>query len=77
MKEGFIMLNKLSREELIELVTKIIECEGTEEEIDNMIEIVEKNTSCPDLIDLIYWNNHNLTSEQIIDTAMNYKPINI
>lgn len=71
------MLNKLSREELIELVTKIIECEGTEEEIDNMIEIVEKNTSCPDLNDLIYWNNHNLTPEQIIDTAMNYKPINI
>lgn len=71
------MLNKLSREELIELATKIIECEGTEEEIDNMIEIVEKNTSCPDLIDLIYWNDDNLTSEQIIDTAMNYKPINI
>ena len=35
------------------------------EEIDNMIEIVEKNTSCPDLIDLVYWNNHNLTSEHL------------
>ena len=29
----------MSREELIELVEKIMTCEGTEEEVDNMIEI--------------------------------------
>jgi hypothetical protein len=71
------MLNRLSREELIDLVTKIVECEGSEEEIDNMIEIVKRNVSYPNLSDLIYWSEDDLTPEQIIDTALNYKPIQL
>ncbi|PFD28154.1 hypothetical protein CN285_30080 [Bacillus cereus] len=52
---------KLTREELINLVSKIVECEGTEEEIDEMIEVVERNVSHPEVSDLIYWNDENLT----------------
>lgn len=36
------MNNKLSREELVDLVNKIIDCEGAEGEIDEMIELVKK-----------------------------------
>ena len=36
------MFKKLTREELINLVNKIVECEGSEEEIDEMIDMVKK-----------------------------------
>lgn len=32
----------MSKEELIELVEKIMKCEGTEEEVDNMIAVLKK-----------------------------------
>ncbi|HDR3651183.1 bacteriocin immunity protein [Bacillus sp. SM-B1] len=71
------MLKKLTREELINLVSKIVECEGTEEEIDEMIEVVERNVPHPEVSDLIYWNDEDLTPEQIVDIALAYKPIQL
>ena len=71
------MSDKLSREELIKLVSDIIECNGTENEIDEMMEVVEKNVPDPNVSDLIFWNDDNLTPEQIIDKAFEYKPIQL
>ncbi|MBS4839915.1 MULTISPECIES: bacteriocin immunity protein [Clostridium] len=71
------MSERLTREELINLVNKIIECEGSEEEIDEMIEVVKRNVPYPDISDLIYWSEEELTPEQIIDKALNYKPIQL
>ncbi|WP_044973122.1 bacteriocin immunity protein [Ruminococcus sp. HUN007] len=71
------MSDKLSREELIKLVSDIIECNGTEKEIDEMMEVVEKNVPDPNVSDLIFWNDDNLTPEQIIDKAFEYKPIQL
>ncbi|PEP80682.1 hypothetical protein CN581_14400 [Bacillus toyonensis] len=71
------MLKKLTREELIDLVSKIVDCEGAEEEIDEMIEVVEKNVPHPEVSDLIYWNDEDLTPEQIVDIALAYKPIQL
>ena len=67
------MFKKLTREELINLVNKIVECEGSEEEIDEMIDMVKKNVPYPDISDLIYWNEEELTPEQIVDKALEYK----
>ncbi|BBK78747.1 bacteriocin immunity protein [Clostridium butyricum] len=71
------MSKRLTREELIDLVNKIIECEGSEEEIDEMIEVVKRNVPYPDISDLIYWSEDELTPEEIIDKALNYKPIQL
>ena len=71
------MLKKLTREELINLVNRIVECEGSEEEIDEMIEVVKRNVPHPEISDLIYWNDEELTPEQIVDKALEYKPIQI
>ena len=71
------MSKRLTREELIDLVNKIIECEGSEDEIDEMIEVVKRNVPYPDISDLIYWSEDELTPEQIIDKALNYKPIQL
>ena len=71
------MLKKLTREELINLVNKIVECESSEEEIDEMIEVVKRNVPHPEISDLIYWNEEELTPEQIVDKALDYKPIQL
>ena len=71
------MLKKLTREELINLVNRIVDCEGSEEEIDEMIEVVKRNVPHPEISDLIYWNDEELTPEQIVDKALEYKPIQL
>ena len=71
------MFKKLTREELINLVNKIVECEGSEEDIDEMIDMVKKNVPYPDISDLIYWNEEELTPEQIVDKALEYKPMQL
>ncbi|WP_243526302.1 bacteriocin immunity protein [Bacillus pseudomycoides] len=71
------MFKKITKEELISLVRKLVECEGTEEEIDEMIEVVERNVPHPEVSDLLYWNDEELTPEQIVDIALAYKPIQL
>lgn len=41
-------------------VKKIMNSKETEEQIDNMIEILERNVSHPEVRDLIFWNEENL-----------------
>lgn len=65
----------MNRSELIDLVNKIKKCEGTEEKIDNMIELLEENVVYPDISDLIFYDEK--SSEEIVDIALAYKPIQL
>ena len=65
----------MDRTELIDLVSKIIKCEGTEEEIDNMILLLEENVVYPDISDLIFYDEK--SAEEIVDIALSYKPIQL
>ena len=65
----------MERTELIDLVNKIINCEGTEEEVDNMILLLEENIVYPDISDLIFYDEK--TAEEIVDIALAYKPIQL
>lgn len=71
------MADKLSREELIKLVEKMCNGEGSDDEISEWIELVEKSVPDPNVSDLIFWNDEGLTPEQIVDRALNYKPIKL
>ena len=64
----------MSKEDLIMLVEKIMKCDGTEEEIDGMIELLEKNVPDPEVSDLIFWGEER-TPQEIVEIALNYKPI--
>lgn len=64
---------KMSREELIILVKKIMDCEGTEQEIDEMTLLLMKNVVDPQVTNYIYYDNK--TPEEVVDTALAYKPI--
>ena len=63
----------MSREELIELVEKIMKCEGSEEEVDNMIYVLKKNVIDPEVTKYIFYEEN--TPEEVVDKALAYKPI--
>jgi len=65
----------MSREELIELVKKIATAQGTEEELDKMLELLKKNVPDPRVSNYIFYDE--LTPEQIVDKALAYRPIQL
>lgn len=66
----------MTREELIDLVKDIMNVKGkTEEQINALIDVLEKNVPHPAVSDLIYYDD--LTAEEIVDKALSYKPIQL
>ena len=71
------MVEKLTKKELVELVRKIAESEGTEEEIDQFIDVLEQNVPHPEVSDLIFYPEEEMTYEEIVEKALSYKPIQL
>jgi Colicin immunity protein / pyocin immunity protein. len=78
----------MTRDELIELGKKIVNCEGTEEEISLMIELFNKNVPHPKGAGLFFYpenfnfrkddiSKYNPTLEEVVDKALSYKPIQL
>lgn len=65
-------MNKI---ELIELVRKIKNCEGSEKEIDEMIKLLKKSIIYPEIDDLIFYTEK--SPEEIVEIAINYKAIQL
>jgi hypothetical protein len=70
------MENKLSKGELIELVKKICDPKLSDEEVSEYIDILQKNVPHPAPSDLIFWNDEELSPEEIVEIALNYKDRN-
>ena len=65
----------MERLSLIKLVNEIMLSTGTEEEVDNLVSLFLKNIADPNALDYIYSKEYEgLTSEQIVDKALSYKP---
>ncbi len=67
------MSKKLSKEELIELVNKICNPKVSDEEISGYIDILEDNVPHPAPSDLIFWNEEDLSAEEVVNIALTYK----
>ena len=65
----------MNKKELIDLINKIKDCEGTEAEIDDMITLLEKNVSYPEVSDLIFYSEK--SAEEIVDLALKFTAIQI
>lgn len=66
----------MTRKELIQLVEQILDVEKyTEDQLSEMLELLHRNVPHPAISDLIYYEN--LSSEEIVDKALNYKPIQL
>jgi Colicin immunity protein / pyocin immunity protein len=68
------MTSTLTQTELVELVTKIMECEGSEQEIDKWINTLKCNVTHPEISNLIFYpsGDKEYTPEEIVDIALNY-----
>jgi hypothetical protein len=66
-------LNKMSKEELVSLVKKIMNPELEDEVIGKYIDLLEENVPHPAPSDLIFWSDEEYTAEQIVEIALNYK----
>ena len=78
----------MTREELIELGYKIVNCKGTEEEQDKMYKLFSDNVPHPKGANLFYYpenynaRKHNIadynpTVEEVVDKALSYRPIQL
>ncbi|WP_202113074.1 bacteriocin immunity protein [Paenibacillus sp. MMS18-CY102] len=65
---------RLSKEELIEIVQKIMNAEGSEEELNRMMAIVERSVPHPNMSDLIFWGEEERSAEDIVEQALKYEP---
>lgn len=65
----------MSKSDLVKLVKRIMECEGSENEQDDLIELLEKNVEDPEISDYIFWPDKEMTPEEIVDKALTYRPI--
>ncbi|WP_342614459.1 bacteriocin immunity protein [Peribacillus frigoritolerans] len=67
------MSKKLSKEELVEVVNKICNPKLSDEEVSEYIEILEDNVPHPAPSDLIFWNDEDLSPEEVVEIALVYK----
>lgn len=65
----------MTREELIQLVEKIMKAEGSEQELDDLLDLLMDNVADPDVSNYIYYDD--LTAEQVVDKALAYRPIQL
>jgi hypothetical protein len=70
-------MNELTKGELIELIRRISNADGTEAELDAMMEKIERGVPHPEVSDLIFYppEGKELTAEEIADRALSYEPI--
>ena len=68
------MNSTLSRGELIELVQRIMDADGTEAQLNEMIVVLERNVPHPSVSDLIFYPETELSAEQVVDIATAYIP---
>ncbi|WP_328357820.1 bacteriocin immunity protein [Streptomyces sp. NBC_00445] len=68
---------KKSREELIHIIQQLIDAELPEEEEDRLVEELKSSVLHPRITDLIYYNTPKLTTEEVVDTTLAYRPIEL
>lgn len=72
-------MEKLNREQLIELVDRIKNAEGeTEEENDALIDLFLENVPDPNASNYIFEIEYeDLSTEEVVDKALSYKPFQL
>jgi Colicin immunity protein / pyocin immunity protein len=73
------MTQRLSRDELVDLVGRLMRAEGGESDQDAWLDLIERSVPCPHVSDLIYWppGGRELRAEEIVDRALAYRPIEL
>ena len=70
----------MPRAELITLANQILECDGSETEIDALMELFDQNVPHPDGSSLFFYPEHGSASgyapsaEEVVDKCLVYRP---
>lgn len=64
-----------NRSHLVELVRKLMDAEGSEAELDDMLTELQQRVPHAEISNLIYWDDRDLTPEQIVEEALAARPI--
>ena len=64
---------KINKRRTYQISKKIMNCESSEAEVDEMIAILETNVSDPEVTDYIYYDEK--TPEEVVDKALACKPV--
>jgi len=68
---------QMSRDELVQLVGKILTCSGNESEVDGWLRLFAENVPHPQATDRIYFTDKARTAEEIVNEALSYKKIQL
>jgi hypothetical protein len=63
------------RAELVEMARRVMDSDGTEDEIDALQLELERRVPMPRMSDLLFKSDPPLAPEEVIDRALAYKPI--
>ncbi|KAK1180828.1 bacteriocin immunity protein [Streptomyces sp. NBS 14/10] len=67
----------MTRDELVNLVERVMAGEGTESEHDALVRLLEENVPHPRVLNLIYYSDPPLTAQEVVDKALAYRPIEL
>lgn len=67
------MDKKLTFRELVELVNKLYNPKLSDDEVSEYIGLLEDNVTHPAPSDLIFWNEEELSPEEVVEIALGYK----
>ncbi|MBY0216079.1 hypothetical protein H7K30_05845 [Paenibacillus illinoisensis] len=71
---GFVMSDHA---QLVEQVRKLMNAEGTEAELDDMLTELQQQLPYAEISNLIFWDDRDLTPEQILEEALAARPIQL
>ncbi|WP_246058358.1 hypothetical protein [Paenibacillus illinoisensis] len=63
--------------QLVEQVRKLMNAEGTEAELDDMLTELQQLLPYAEISNLIFWDDRDLTPEQIVEEAIAARPIQL
>ncbi|WP_337034229.1 hypothetical protein [Paenibacillus illinoisensis] len=63
--------------QLVEQVRKLMNAEGTEAELDDMLTELQQQLPYAEISNLIFWDDRDLTPEQIVEEALAARPIQL
>ena len=68
------MSQNSDRSDLVRAVQRIMDADGSTKEIDELVRFVCKSVPDPNVANLIFWPEREMTAEEVIDTAFSYVP---
>lgn len=63
--------------QLVEQVRKLMNAKGTEAELDDMLTELQQQLPYAEISNLIFWDDRDLTPEQIVEEALAVRPIQL